>query len=154
MTARDGALELQERMVELVRAFGLHQPDRTPCGQPVAVAEAHALMELERREGLSQNELAEWLRLEKSTVSRLVSGLAARGWVERGRDPGDGRMLRLGLTQAGREATGQLAEARRAKFARLLDAIPSEEKDRVLAALDTLVEALRSGYADPPEHGR
>jgi hypothetical protein len=36
-------LELQERMIGLVRAFGLHKPDETPCGQPVAVAGAHAL---------------------------------------------------------------------------------------------------------------
>ena len=28
-------LELQERMVALVRAFGLHKPDETPCGKPV-----------------------------------------------------------------------------------------------------------------------
>ena len=33
-------------MIGLVRAFGLHKPDETPCGQPVAVAGAHALMEL------------------------------------------------------------------------------------------------------------
>ena len=32
LTGRD--LELQERMVGLVRAFGLHKPDVTPCGQP------------------------------------------------------------------------------------------------------------------------
>ena len=30
----------------MVRALGLHKPDETPCGQPVAVAGAHALMEL------------------------------------------------------------------------------------------------------------
>jgi hypothetical protein len=39
-------LELQERILGLVRALGLHKPDERPCGQPVAVAGAHALMEL------------------------------------------------------------------------------------------------------------
>jgi hypothetical protein len=33
-------------MICLVRAFGLHKPDETPCGQPVAEAGAHALTEL------------------------------------------------------------------------------------------------------------
>jgi len=42
------SIELQERMIGLIRAFGLHRPDETPCGQPVAVAEAHALLELSR----------------------------------------------------------------------------------------------------------
>ena len=70
-------------MVSLVRALGLHRPDQTPCGQPVAVAEAHAVLELSREPGLSQNSLAARLRLEKSTVSRIVTLLERRGWVGR-----------------------------------------------------------------------
>ncbi len=131
-------------MVELVRAFGLHQPDRTPCGQPVSVAEAHALMELDRRDGISQTELAAWLRLEKSTVSRLVSGLDDRGWIERTRDRADGRALCLRLTPAGRQVATELAEARRAKFERLLDAIPPPDRDHILRALHALTEALHA----------
>jgi hypothetical protein len=38
-------LSLQEQLIALIRVFGLHRPDQTPCGKPVAVAEAHALME-------------------------------------------------------------------------------------------------------------
>ncbi|MDP9350685.1 MAG: MarR family transcriptional regulator [Chloroflexota bacterium] len=138
------ALALQERMVDLIRTFGLHQPDRTPCGRPVSVAEVHALMELGRREGLSQHELGAWLRLEKSTVSRLVSGLEASGWVERSRDASDGRFVRLALSEEGRRMATQIAEARHDKFERLLDAIPPSERDRVLGALDTLLEALHA----------
>jgi DNA-binding MarR family transcriptional regulator len=70
-------LGLQEQLVALIRAFGLHRPDQTPCGQPVAVAEAHALMELAQGAPLSQNDLAARLQLEKSTVSRLVGILEA-----------------------------------------------------------------------------
>lgn len=56
--SREEASEFQQTMVALIRARGLHQPDRTPCGQPVAVAEAHALLELGREPGMSQNGLA------------------------------------------------------------------------------------------------
>jgi DNA-binding MarR family transcriptional regulator len=72
-------LGLQEQLIALIRAFGLHRPDQTPCGEPVAVAEAHALMELAHGVPLSQNDLAARLQLEKSTVSRLVGILEARG---------------------------------------------------------------------------
>ena len=34
---------LQARISAFVRAFGLHQPDQTPCGQPIPVSEAHAM---------------------------------------------------------------------------------------------------------------
>ena len=136
-------LELQERMVALVRAFGLHKPDETPCGRPVSVAEAHALMELSREDGpLVQKELAARLRLQKSTVSRLVGMLEGRGWVGRHRSPTDGRAFEVGLTAAGVKAASEIAEARRDKFARVLEAIPEERRASVLAAMRTLEEAM------------
>ncbi|MGC1310416.1 MAG: hypothetical protein WA885_24565 [Phormidesmis sp.] len=52
-------VDLQESLIALIRAFGLHQPHQTPCGQPVAVAEAHALMELSSARSLSQKKLSE-----------------------------------------------------------------------------------------------
>lgn len=133
---------LQERIVALVRAFGLHRPAETPCGRPVPVSEAHALMELAGGQALAQGELAARLRLEKSTVSRLVGQLVAQGWVERRRDTSDGRALRLELTTAGRKAARELAAARRRKFARLLERIPEEERESVQHALEVLVEAM------------
>ncbi len=138
-------MDLQERMIALIRAFGLHKPDQTPCGKPVSVAEAHALMELSRTETLVQKELASQLRLEKSTVSRLVRILEDRGWVERSRSPHDGRAVELRLTEAGKRAAAGLAEARRAKFARILEAIPEEERASVMQALSVLEEAMDEG---------
>lgn len=137
------ALALQEQMITLIRAFGLHRPDQTPCGEPVSVAEAHALMELVRGEGLSQNDLVARLQLVKSTVSRVVSLLEGRGWIERRRDPCDGRAVQLWLTDSGRQAAAQLAEARQAKFAALLERITPAERENVLHTLAILVEALR-----------
>lgn len=77
------AVSLQASLIALIRAFRLHHPEKTPCGQSVSVAEAHALMELIQAVLLSQGELAKRLSLEKSTVSRLVSILEKRGWIER-----------------------------------------------------------------------
>ncbi len=135
-------LALQERMISLIRAFGLHRSDRTPCGQPVSVAETHALMELAREAPLLQKDLASRLRLEKSTVSRLVGAMEERRWVERARSPHDGRAMELRLTGTGRRAAQNLAEARRAKFARILEAIPEEERALVMRALGILEEAM------------
>ena len=138
-------VDLQERMVSLIRAFGLHKPDETPCGKPVSVAEAHALMELSRTETLVQKELASRLGLEKSTVSRLAGLLEGRGWVGRSRSPEDGRAVELRLTAAGRRTAEGLAEARRAKFARVLEAIPEGERGSVLESMEILEGAMREG---------
>ncbi|WP_084557496.1 MarR family winged helix-turn-helix transcriptional regulator [Couchioplanes caeruleus] len=143
------ALALQNRISAFVRAFGLHQPDRTPCGEVVPVSEVHAMAELANDGALTQTELMGRLRLEKSTVSRLVGQLIGRGWVRRGKRPGDARLVWLELTEAGRAAAGQLAAARAARFAALLDNIPTEQRPAVVDALALLVQAAAGPVAVP-----
>ncbi len=137
------ALAFREQMVALVRAFGWHRPDQTPCGTAVPISEAHALIELARQETLPQHELGARLGLEKSTVSRLVGQLESRGWVQRQRQERDGRSVAVSLTEKGRQAEEQLAVARTEFFARLLAAIPEEKRRDMRDGLDLLLEALR-----------
>jgi DNA-binding MarR family transcriptional regulator len=148
----DQAVLLQGRIAAFVRAFGLHQPDRTPCGRPVPASEAHAVGELDRDGPLTQSDLASRLRLEKSTVSRLVAQLTGRGWVRRAERDGDGRLVWLELTPEGRRAAGELAVARAARFADLLRNIPAEQRPAVIDALTTLVEAA-TGQSVPTTPG-
>lgn len=140
-----GAVELQEQLIAFVRAFGLLRPDVTPCGQPLSVSEAHALLELSRDAGLSQVALGERLRLQKSTVSRLVTQLEGKGWVERGRDRTDGRVIQLHLTEPGRRIADQVATARADHYASILQRIPEDERGQVLHALEVLVQAVPTG---------
>jgi len=151
MTDRDTSLidrvdtaALQDRLIGFIRAFGLHQPETTPCGQPIPVSEAHALSELAGDAAVGQFELGRRLRLEKSTVSRLVGQLVGRGWVQRNTSPDDARAVLLTLTPAGREAGVKLAAARRQKFDQLMAAIPDTRRAEVLRALDVLTEALHA----------
>lgn len=135
---RSAAGELQRAFAGFVRAFGLHQPDRTPCGQPVSISEAHALLELDGEPALTQNELARRLRLQKSTVSRLVGELERKHWLQRERDPHDRRARRLELTDRGRELALAIDAARTEKFERLAAAIPGEQRSHVLETLRLL----------------
>jgi DNA-binding MarR family transcriptional regulator len=143
MVAAD-ALALQAHMVALVRAFGWHRPEHTPCGQPVPISDAHALMELGRQDSLAQHELGARLGLEKSTISRLVHQLEERGWVERQCLATDGRVTLLALTSAGRQANDQLTSARAAFFARVLERVPDDKRHHLLECLDLLVGALHA----------
>ncbi|MEW2381973.1 MarR family transcriptional regulator [Micromonospora sp. NPDC047707] len=131
----------QEALMRFVRNFGLHQPDRTPCGQPLPVSEAHAMVEIAREGRIRQVELARRLRLEKSTVSRLVTNLVSRGWVRRETADGDGRGVLLVLTDTGTTAAARQADARRDRLTALLDRIPDDQRDAVVRALQTLAEA-------------
>jgi DNA-binding MarR family transcriptional regulator len=101
------------------------------------------MLELSREPGLSQNGLAARLRLEKSSVSRIVTGLEKRGWVLRRRDTSDTRIVHVYLTDDGRNAAADVASSRQAKFERIFFAIPIGERAVVLASLDTLLEVIR-----------
>lgn len=127
-----------------VRGFGLHDPERTPCGQPMSVSEAHALTELARRPQLRQRELGECLQLEKSTVSRLVGQLVTRGWIERTPAADDGRAVSLDLTARGARLATQVQEARRRRCESLLAAMPAVRREQIVAAMHLLTEALHA----------
>ena len=157
----DETEQLQAKITEMVRAFGLHRPETTPCGQPITVSEAHALMEVScgwalfREEGDAAEhlgtcsaahqpkELCRRLRLDKSTVSRILKRLEERGWISRTADPADGRAIHLALTEAGQKALENLEGARATKYSEVLASIPSDERDAVLRALDVLADAMR-----------
>ncbi len=128
-------------MVEFVRAFGLHQPERTPCGEPIGVSQAHAITEL-AAQPLTQAELARRLQLDRSVVSRMADALIERGWMQRERHPHDQRAVQLVLTVEGERAAARIAGARHARMASLLDAVPADERDSVLRALDVLTRSL------------
>lgn len=127
--------------MRFVRNFGLHQPDRTPCGQPLPVSEAHAMVEVAREGRIRQVELARRLRLEKSTVSRLVHNLAGRGWVHREAADGDGRGVLVVLSDEGARAAARQADTRRNRLTSLLDRMPDDQRATVVRALQILAEA-------------
>jgi DNA-binding MarR family transcriptional regulator len=138
------ASDLANAMVALVRAFGLHRPNETPCGAPVPVAEAHAIMDLAAAGPMNHGQLAVRLRLEKSTVSRLVRQLEKRNWIERTSAKHDRRVVQIRLTAAGKRAAKRLAAARHSKFDDLLAAIPKQKRHFILEAMSDLVAALES----------
>ncbi|MBV9998905.1 MAG: MarR family transcriptional regulator [Verrucomicrobia bacterium] len=148
------ARELMEAVVTLVRAFGLHRPDRMPSGgRPISVAEVHALMDMHAAGPISQRDLAAGLCLEKSTVSRLVRLMEGRGWVRRTTAEHDRRVMHVSLSEAGRTAAQHLARVRGAKFARVLAAIPQDQRVSVVEAVSALVMAARDLSARKPASG-
>lgn len=141
-TRTKGPVDFEEQIVRLIRALGLHRLDQTPCGAPISVGEAQALFEISRSKGLSQNELAARMGLEKSTVSRLAKTLEQRGWLDRVRDEDDSRLFQLRLTPSGLKMVHRLSVSRRARFAKVFEAIPAAKREAVLDSLSILSEVL------------
>lgn len=93
----------------------------------------------------SINELAQRFGLNPATVSASVSTLQRKKLVRRRRDPGDQRVVYVGLTPRGRRRAQQLAHWTDAIRAEVV-ALAQEDKERLLATLlDTIARLQRAG---------
>ena len=96
-------------------------------------------------EPLSLGHLARAAGIDKSQMSRVVSGLAKRRMVLREAHPGDGRGVRLTLTKSGRKVYEGLIHAageRDEAFRNCLTRSEREAFDRVLTKLAGRARAL------------
>ena len=137
------AARLHELLMEVVRVAGLLQPDQAVSGHPVSLSQAFALHELDIGAPLSQRDLAERLRLEKSSVSRLAAQLEGQGLLVRERDPDNHRQYRLRLTDRGRATHAQMATTFHRQYECWVEAMTPGERAALLKGLPALVRVIR-----------
>jgi DNA-binding MarR family transcriptional regulator len=90
------------------------------------------------REALSLNALARAAGIDKSQMSRVVSGLTARKLVLRQSDAADGRGVRLTLSAAGRKLYLGLIRAAAQRNDAFLGCLSARERTAFDGALDKL----------------
>jgi DNA-binding MarR family transcriptional regulator len=90
------------------------------------------------------SELAVLEYVAQPTMTVLVTRLAKRGWIERHRDPADGRATKIALTEAGANVIAELVTRRNALLAERLGALTKREREalwRAVPILDRLIDA-------------
>ena len=138
-----------------LRRFGLLLGNHTPCGQPVSLSHAHALMLLLEHErgrlgGLRQSELGQALGIDKSNVTRLCARMETMGHVEQRRAPHDGRSRVVSLKPAGMRLARSVERSSRKRFRQLLQDIPPAHRNVVLDGLTALDAALEPPASRSP----
>ena len=145
----DEAYELRALVQEFVNRFGLTQRHQTPCGEPMSVPRAHALIHIcEVDGGLRISDLAERLAIDTSNVSRLCRDMEDDGLLERRRCPDDRRAKRLHLSDEGARRAAAVNAASLARFASILHEMPDGSRARVVEALSILNKAIED-YEEP-----
>jgi len=137
------AERLHQLLMDLVRAAGLLQLDQAVPGHEVSLSQAFALHELDAETPLSQRDLAERLRLEKSSVSRLAAEMERKGLLIRERDPADRRQYRLRLTDRGRGVHARMARNMHPRYEGWVAAMTQAERAALLKGLPALVRVIR-----------
>src|SRR3984957_20911272 len=77
------------------------------------------------------------------SMTALVSTLQRSGLVERRSDPSDGRVALVALTSDGTDYIRSRRQAGVEVFAQLVDALPAEESDALLAAVTAMMHIQR-----------
>ena len=100
------------------------------------------MINLYRREGISQQELARKLLVGRSNMSMLLPQLEKRGLIERRADARDKRVLRLHLTEEGKTVTEQAMKIQTALIDTVM-ATSSEERCLMVADhMEKIIEIL------------
>jgi DNA-binding MarR family transcriptional regulator len=104
-----------------------------------------ALSVLERRDGLTSAELARRSFVRPQTMHEMITTLDERGFIERRRDPNNGRVLLISLTSLGRSMLETYDEQVQVIEERMLAALDTQQR-RILG--DALEACRHSLVAD------
>jgi DNA-binding MarR family transcriptional regulator len=110
----------------------------------------HLLAVLWERDGATPGEIAAALHVSTPTVVKAADRLTTAGLLTRVRDDRDNRLVRLRLTEAGRELQEPVERDRRRLEAEVTAGLTDGERELLLRALEKVREsALRLLAADP-----
>jgi DNA-binding MarR family transcriptional regulator len=130
-------------LFQIVQLVGLRT--EWPFGDvTLSLPEFVTMFELAERGELSQQDLADALRVDKSRASRLGSSLEERGWIERVRDPANRRVYRIRLTSEGERIAKRAAAIMHERHAAVFDAMTERERAALATGLAGLSRALRA----------
>jgi DNA-binding MarR family transcriptional regulator/GNAT superfamily N-acetyltransferase len=104
----------------------------------------HALLEIGAAGFLSAKALTDKLLLEKSTVSRLVKSLIAKGTLQEVRSDEDKRVKNLFLTEKGEKLRAAIAQYSEAQVTQALTPLPGPSQHHILTGLTSYAAALEA----------
>lgn len=132
--------ELYDALEDLLRVYQFRDRDRICCFD-VSVSQCYALEGLVRRGGMTLNDLAGFLYIDKSTASRVIDALERKGYVARSTHPEDRRAVLLEATPAGRELEGRIRESILAEERQLLADFAPEVRQSMTQLIRRLARA-------------
>lgn len=128
--------ELPEALLEAGRGLVTVFLQTLGEGRPgVTLVQQRVLVALSDHGPLTVGDVADLLRVDQSTASRHVSGLAREGLVERRKADHDGRAVEVSLSTDG---AAQVAAVRRARLRRIGDALEQLPPQQARAAVEGL----------------
>lgn len=138
--------ELREASRKLVRELGFMRNTLAESDLPPSAV--HAVLEIAGAPGIQARDLAELLRLDKSSTSRQVTRLEAAGLIERRTCADDARSSELHLTKSGQQLRRKIDAFASDQVSNALRHLTPADQQRLVTSLSQYVSAL----ADDNDH--
>lgn len=112
------------------------------CG--VSLAQCHLMMELGSLGRMTISQLAEVMKLDKSTLSRTVEGMVQFGLVERTISSEDRRYTDVELTGKGAAIYKSINTSCNSIYEQIFNRIPKEKRDSALEGVALVAAAMQA----------
>ncbi|BCP55062.1 MarR family transcriptional regulator [Kaistia sp. 32K] len=111
------------------------------------------LKALAEQDGLSMSQLAQALSVQPPTVTKMVSRLAAQGYVERKASKGDGRQAHVHLTEQGRGTLVDIDKGWKRLEREALEGLDDKDVKKLRKLLRQIERNLSASFDDSAEPG-
>jgi len=140
---------IREALRLINRRVGVLSSD--PYGLGLSLSQGSALVDIDRHGSLKPNDLVRLLRLDKSTVSRLIEVLVKKQMVSMNHDPSDGRARILTLTANGKKAVKSINQALDHSVSEIFERLePRDQKSMVKAFENMAIVLEREDHTPSP----
>ena len=100
------------------------------------------LLSLWERDGLTQKQLVDQVDVEQATMANTLARMERDGLVKRRKDPQDGRVQRIWLTDRARALNGPATEAAGSVNEDLLSSMSDDERQQILALIRKAIATI------------
>ena len=137
-----GRDELVDAFLAASRALvGVAARSLAELAEDVTLAQYRVLIELAARGPQRLADLAEVLRVDRSTATRMCERLVRKHLIQRRRIASDRRSVRISLSTSGRLLVKEVSARRRQEIARILRRLPAADRASALNSLRAFAEA-------------
>ncbi|MEW6058014.1 MAG: MarR family winged helix-turn-helix transcriptional regulator [Bdellovibrionota bacterium] len=133
--------EIRKNLRKIVRGYGVFD-EMTWTNLGISYAQSQVLFEISENPGVSAKQVAEALRIDKSTVSRLVKKLIQAKLIAYEVRPNDARCKEISVTTAGKKVIRKLDQLGNDSTHQAIRGLNKKEINNVLWAFKVLSENL------------
>jgi len=148
-SAADCAREVLDVVPAVLRP--IRQQMRSHRAEGLSIPQFRSLCFVERYDGASLSMVADHLDLSLPTVSRMISGLVQRGYMQRKSSEDDRRHVSLSLRPRGQSVMREARTATQKFLSQKFETLPLDQREALITAMQALREVFEQEMPRPAE---